>query len=95
MSAFKLNINQISRVLILKFDLECDGEKYQVKAQHSSDDEYVIISEVNYYFSPSYVKTENKNLKEEELENFVLDWLITDQGSKRLQEATMVRKFKG
>lgn len=95
MSVFELNIKKIIKILILKFDIEYEGERYQVKAQHSSNDEYVLISEVNYYFSHTYVKTDNKNLSEEELENFVLDWLITDQGSKRLQEATMVRKFKG
>lgn len=95
MSGFKLNIKQISSILVLKFDIEYEEETYQIQAQHNSDDGYVLITESNYYFSPTYVKTENKKLNQKELENFILDWLITDEGSKRLHSAKMIRKFKG
>jgi hypothetical protein len=86
MVRLKLNIKEIKRSLTLDYEIINEGETYFFHAKKTDDSKNIVFIETKYRVAPIILEGPDIEMTAQEIENFILDWFLKENGNKYLHE---------
>ena len=78
----ELNIKDVQFYTTVEIEFFNKKTLYKIRAKHNKGSDQILISDSNYLIPPLFIKTIKTELNSEDLKNFLLDRMITEEGIK-------------